>query len=61
MTLQRLDRLPHHDESSAWVSASPERVFALLNDHSDFKWLLFVRALGWHGASPSTSRGIRLR
>lgn len=28
-----LDPLPHHDESGALVSASPERVFALIDDH----------------------------
>ena len=28
-----LNPLPHHDESSAFVSASPERVFALIDDH----------------------------
>jgi hypothetical protein len=32
-TDQRLSPLPHHDESSAWVSASPERVFAHIDDH----------------------------
>lgn len=33
MTDQRLTSLPHHDESSASVAASPERVFALIDDH----------------------------
>jgi hypothetical protein len=28
-----LNPLPHHDESSALVSASPERVFSLIDDH----------------------------
>lgn len=27
-----LNPWPHHDESSAWVSASPERVFALVDE-----------------------------
>jgi hypothetical protein len=31
-----LNRWPHHDESSALVSASPERVFALVDDHERF-------------------------
>ena len=31
MTYQNLK--PHHDESSALVSASPERVFSLIDDH----------------------------
>jgi len=33
MANQSLNPLPHHDESSALVSASPERVFALIDDH----------------------------
>ena len=33
MTSSVLPTLPHHDESSALVSASPERVFALIDDH----------------------------
>jgi len=33
MAYQSLNPLPHHDESSALVSASPERVFALIDDH----------------------------
>ena len=33
MTPQSINPLPHHDESSALVSASPERVFALSDDH----------------------------
>ena len=31
--ISRLNPLPHHNESSALVSASPERVFALIDDH----------------------------
>jgi len=33
MTYRSINPLPHHDESSALVSASPERVFALIDDH----------------------------
>lgn len=33
MTRQGLNPLPHHDESSALVSAAPERVFAFIDDH----------------------------
>ena len=33
MTYQRLNSLPHHDESSALVSASPDHVFAVIDDH----------------------------
>ena len=33
MTSHSLDALPHHHESSAVVSASPARVFALIDDH----------------------------
>ncbi len=33
MAYQSINLLPHHDESSALVSASPERVFALIDDH----------------------------
>ena len=33
MKYQHLNPLPHHDESSALVSASPGRVFALIDDH----------------------------
>ena len=33
MTSRHLDPLPHHGESSAVISASPDRVFALVDDH----------------------------
>ena len=33
MAYQSLNPLPYHDESSALVSASPDRVFALIDDH----------------------------
>ena len=33
MAYQSINPLPHHDESSALVSASPERVFAHIDDH----------------------------
>ena len=33
MAYQSLNPLPHHDETSALVAASPERVFALIDDH----------------------------
>ena len=33
MAYHSLNPLPHHDETSAFVSASPERVFALIDDH----------------------------
>ncbi len=33
MAYQSINLLPHHDASSALVSASPERVFALIDDH----------------------------
>jgi len=33
MANQNINPLPRHDESSALVSASPERVFALIDDH----------------------------
>ncbi|MEO6488047.1 MAG: SRPBCC family protein [Thermoanaerobaculia bacterium] len=33
MAYQSLNPLPHHDESTALVSASPEGVFALIDDH----------------------------
>lgn len=33
MADQGLHSLPHHDESSASLSATPDRVFALIDDH----------------------------
>ena len=33
MTHHRPESVPHHDESIAMVSASPDRVFALIDDH----------------------------
>ena len=33
MAYQSLNPLPHHDESSVLVAASPERVFALIDNH----------------------------
>ena len=33
MMHQRVESLPHHGESSALIPASPDRVFALIDDH----------------------------
>jgi len=55
MTNQRVESLPHHGESIALIPASPDRVFALIDDHERLKSHMSTSSWRMGGGHMTTS------